>query len=354
VNIEEIAIDSPEVGESLSEIPAGTAWILNRVNQEFDGPDRVMIATETLTVGRSEEYSLPLPSASVSRKHGRIDPRDGKLFVTDLGSTNGTFVNGQIVTEERELHHGDIVHFGCCSYSVTHVEPKADAEDDPRKSALATKFQALKERRDDPRCEIVDSDAIELQVRSASAEHESVGRLANLSRDGITLVVSTELQFGDMLTVHFCCHGELYEESLTAKVMWVRPVGEGRWDVGCRIDDGDIITIYDRLGAARVVDRRRRHERITVDIDANVYFELDENAYPVQVRNYSLGGFCMLTTSDKDRAVGSKIRLVLDAEHTVFGQVRWTKPCDEGHLVGCEFFGPSKTKGSQVIKEVSG
>jgi pSer/pThr/pTyr-binding forkhead associated (FHA) protein len=63
-------------------------------------------------IGRSEECDIAFPEdTSVSRVHARLD-RDGEdWLVVDLGSTNGTFVNGERVAEAR-LQPGDMIEIG--------------------------------------------------------------------------------------------------------------------------------------------------------------------------------------------------------------------------------------------------
>jgi pSer/pThr/pTyr-binding forkhead associated (FHA) protein len=64
-----------------------------------------------LVVGRDqEEADIVVDEPLVSRAHARIEPRDGGYVVIDLGSTNFTRVNDQVVSE-RILRHGDEVRF---------------------------------------------------------------------------------------------------------------------------------------------------------------------------------------------------------------------------------------------------
>jgi two-component system response regulator AtoC len=65
-----------------------------------------------LTVGRADDATLSIDDERVSRRHFSIAWRDGALSVRDLGSRNGTFVNGRRVDAERRLRAGDIVTAG--------------------------------------------------------------------------------------------------------------------------------------------------------------------------------------------------------------------------------------------------
>jgi hypothetical protein len=65
----------------------------------------------SLHVGRSDDSELFLVDPSVSRRHAVIDVDSGWPIVHDLGSTNGTFVNGERI-ETRRLAPGDLVTFG--------------------------------------------------------------------------------------------------------------------------------------------------------------------------------------------------------------------------------------------------
>jgi pSer/pThr/pTyr-binding forkhead associated (FHA) protein len=63
-----------------------------------------------LVVGRDETADIMVDEPLVSRAHARLEPREGGYVVVDLGSTNLTRVNGEVVSE-RALRHGDEVRF---------------------------------------------------------------------------------------------------------------------------------------------------------------------------------------------------------------------------------------------------
>jgi hypothetical protein len=68
---------------------------------------------EEVTIGRAPGCSVPLADDTfVSQLHARIYIRDGKLFVEDLGSTNGTFLNRDRLSKTMPLHRGDKLQIG--------------------------------------------------------------------------------------------------------------------------------------------------------------------------------------------------------------------------------------------------
>jgi pSer/pThr/pTyr-binding forkhead associated (FHA) protein len=76
-----------------------------------DGSREEFPLTAPVTVvGRDKSADIFLDEPLMSRAHARIEKRGDRFFVLDLGSTNLTRVNGEVVLE-RELHHGDEVRF---------------------------------------------------------------------------------------------------------------------------------------------------------------------------------------------------------------------------------------------------
>lgn len=82
--------------------------------QVIDGVDKGLVFTELstpITVGREEGNSVRLNDERISRFHAKIQFDQGDMILTDLESTNGTRVNGQLIHVHR-LRHGDCVHLG--------------------------------------------------------------------------------------------------------------------------------------------------------------------------------------------------------------------------------------------------
>ncbi len=72
-----------------------------------------------VTVGRAGGCAVLLPDDTfVSQLHARLFRRDGSLFLEDLGSTNGTFLNGRKVTAPVPIRKGDKVQFGRTTVEV--------------------------------------------------------------------------------------------------------------------------------------------------------------------------------------------------------------------------------------------
>jgi two-component system cell cycle response regulator len=67
---------------------------------------------EEIIIGRSSKADICVDQESVSRNHAQITHSKKGMRIKDLGSTNGTFVNDDLVEGERELRNGDLVKIG--------------------------------------------------------------------------------------------------------------------------------------------------------------------------------------------------------------------------------------------------
>jgi pSer/pThr/pTyr-binding forkhead associated (FHA) protein len=65
-----------------------------------------------VTIGRSDACDLRLEDTYLSSRHARIANDDGDLSIEDLGSTNGTYVNQELVKGRVHLERGDVVQVG--------------------------------------------------------------------------------------------------------------------------------------------------------------------------------------------------------------------------------------------------
>jgi|GEM_PF-957763 len=76
-------------------------------------------------LGRSRTNAIALSDSKVSRNHARLDPVRSTYILTDLGSANGTFVNGVRIAQPVRLRDGDLIQVGDTQL-VFHTRPAAD------------------------------------------------------------------------------------------------------------------------------------------------------------------------------------------------------------------------------------
>ena len=65
-----------------------------------------------ISVGRVQGNDLMLPKGNVSKHHARLTFRDSRFVVTDLKSTNGTYVNGRKIAQATIVREGDKIYVG--------------------------------------------------------------------------------------------------------------------------------------------------------------------------------------------------------------------------------------------------
>ena len=74
-------------------------------------------------IGRGKDVALTLPHALVSRKHTEIFEKDGWLFVKDLGSLNGTYVNNRRIKEAQKLLPNHLLTLGNVTFRAVYEAP---------------------------------------------------------------------------------------------------------------------------------------------------------------------------------------------------------------------------------------
>jgi pSer/pThr/pTyr-binding forkhead associated (FHA) protein len=98
-----------------------------------EGPLRgraLVIDADECVLGRRENSDLQLSDPHVSRSHAVIRKQSGAVWVEDLGSTGGTFVNGEQVAGARALKHGDAVRFGTVEARFEDRSSLMDGDED--------------------------------------------------------------------------------------------------------------------------------------------------------------------------------------------------------------------------------
>jgi hypothetical protein len=121
--------DAPDIDSDFAIVPGATAVFAAprpntpraqlAVRTPGQPVSRLTVRVGTIRLGRALDNEIVLNDDKVSRRHGQISIRLGMLVYTDLGSTNGSYLNGALVTEIA-LGPGDVLQIG--SSTVT-VEP---------------------------------------------------------------------------------------------------------------------------------------------------------------------------------------------------------------------------------------
>lgn len=91
------------------------------VSQGAHRGKRIPIPGPQFLIGRDPQCQLRPASPIISRRHCAFLIRNGKVYLKDIGSTNGVEVNGKKITGATVLHHGDHIHLDPLSF-VIHIE----------------------------------------------------------------------------------------------------------------------------------------------------------------------------------------------------------------------------------------
>lgn len=99
-------LQSQETNSNPSSVEGAYVYLLLRNGQRY------LFEGEEATIGRGQGNDIVIDSNSISRQHARLQRTPAGIFVTDLGSTNKTFVNGVRADGPVLLRHNDVIRFG--------------------------------------------------------------------------------------------------------------------------------------------------------------------------------------------------------------------------------------------------
>lgn len=111
------------------------------IHEKGGAERRETFETTELTVGRVQGNELMLPKGNVSKRHARLLYRDGRFIVTDLNSTNGTYVNRRRITQATIVREGDRIYVGDFVLRIElagGADADAQAEAPPRADLLSS------------------------------------------------------------------------------------------------------------------------------------------------------------------------------------------------------------------------
>jgi pilus assembly protein CpaF len=98
------------------------------IHEKGGGERREQFVSSEISVGRVHGNDIVLPKGNVSKRHARVLYRDGRFIVTDLNSTNGTYVNRRRITQATIVREGDKIYVGDF---VLKIEPAAGSPETP-------------------------------------------------------------------------------------------------------------------------------------------------------------------------------------------------------------------------------
>jgi pSer/pThr/pTyr-binding forkhead associated (FHA) protein len=107
-------------------------WFLT-IRSPSSKPDEYIVPAGKTTLGRKSENNIVIADASASRFHAELDydPKQDTLFLRDLGSTNGTFLNRERLAQPRQLAIDDQMRIGQHLILVSRQDQETRAEASP-------------------------------------------------------------------------------------------------------------------------------------------------------------------------------------------------------------------------------
>jgi pSer/pThr/pTyr-binding forkhead associated (FHA) protein len=120
------------------------SYALRFISGKYQGGEFPLPANREVIVGRSSDLDMVLVEDMVSRKHAKIITTGANVVIQDLGSTNGTFVNGEKVKKAR-LKEGDRILIGTSILKLVAKDASAAIDEAEAKSMMA---KAAAEKRD--------------------------------------------------------------------------------------------------------------------------------------------------------------------------------------------------------------
>ena len=137
---------------------------------------------DQLNIGRDSTNEVAINDAEISRRHARLTFQGGKYVLEDLGSTNGTFVNGQRLAGPRVLKAGEVVSFGeqiVLVFEVTTNDPGATMVS-PRAAAVPSASRPATPPPPPP-ADYAGSVPVSPQSSAAAAETPQSGKRTNMT-----------------------------------------------------------------------------------------------------------------------------------------------------------------------------
>ncbi len=166
--------------------------------------------------------------------------------------------------------------------------------------------------------------------------HVYRARLVNLSKRGARLATEVEVPVGGSLRMELkleeiglCLH-------VAAEVCWARPGDDGGYEMGCSFDPGLPATVLDKMAQFGDLERRttERHKALH---ECTILRRVDETEEAAVLRDYSEGGFRLVTGHPCEPGEELQVRLDAGDGATIRAKTLWQAEVDGAYLLGCLF-----------------
>ena len=97
-------------------------WTLQAISNELNGQNITL--DRDMLVGRHQDCDIVLQSSEISRRHAAFHIKDDTLWLEDLKSSNGTFVNDLRIEEPTRLKNNDVIQFANLRFSLVAPVPQ--------------------------------------------------------------------------------------------------------------------------------------------------------------------------------------------------------------------------------------
>jgi pSer/pThr/pTyr-binding forkhead associated (FHA) protein len=120
-----LALDGWTLRRAMNDRPR---FALRFISGKYQGGEFPLRMNREIIIGRSSDLDMVLVEDMVSRRHAKITSTDADIFIQDLGSTNGTFVNGEKTAGRHKLAEGDRILVGTSIIKLVGVDANMAAQ----------------------------------------------------------------------------------------------------------------------------------------------------------------------------------------------------------------------------------
>ena len=120
--------------------PTNPSYALRFISGKYQGGEFPLVKGREIVIGRSSELDMVLIEDMVSRRHASIGLNGDEISIADVGSTNGTFVNGEKIKRAR-LKEGDRILIGTSIIKLVSVDPASQISEADAKNQLEKRGQ---------------------------------------------------------------------------------------------------------------------------------------------------------------------------------------------------------------------